>query len=159
MEHTELVMELTTLEDLPPRPSGTFFAIREYRLGDELAWTAIQTAADRYNTITPTLFFREFGKNPTEHARRVFFAAHNEQLIGTSTAWWGASQNDEWGRVHWVAVLPEWQGKGVGRNLLIATCHRLRELGHTKAFLTTSAVRVEALRLYRSIGFVTQPDR
>lgn len=158
MEHTELVMERTTLEDLPPLLPSTFFVIREYTPGDEAAWTRIQTAADRYNTITPTLFFREFGRDASEHARRVLFASHNEQPIGTSTAWWGAWQNDEWGRVHWVAVLPEWQRKGVGRALLIAACHRLRELGHSKAFLTTAPVRTEALRLYRSIGFNTRQD-
>ena len=155
MKHSEVVMERLTLEDLPSQALNPWFTIRGYQAGDETAWSHIQTEADHYNTITPELFLHEFGTDPSEHKRRVLFAqAPNRELIGTSTAWWGSSPQDEWGRVHWVAVLPTWQRQGIGRALLVATCHRLRDLGHMKAFLTTSAVRVEALSLYRSLGFV-----
>jgi len=154
LEHVEIVMERPTLEDLPPEVSDPCFTIRGYEVGDEAAWTHIQTEADCYNTITTELFFREYGNDASEHKRRVLFAVTpSQELVGTSTAWWGSSPQDEWGRVHWVAVLPKWQRQGVGRALLVATCHRLRDLGHTKAFLTTSPVRIQALGLYRSLGF------
>jgi ribosomal protein S18 acetylase RimI-like enzyme len=57
------------------------------------------------------------------------------------------------GRVHWVAILPAFQGRGLAKPLLTAVCLRLRELGHTSAYLSTSAARIPALNLYRQFGF------
>jgi len=58
-----------------------------------------------------------------------------------------------WGRVHWMAMLPEVQGRGLGKALLTAICQRLRELGHERAYLHTSAARLPAIRLYLKFGF------
>ena len=154
-QNVELTMERLTLDNLPLCVNDEFCAVREYQPGDEVSWTRIQAAADRHNTITSTLFTREFGHDSREHTRRILFAVTpGQELVGVSAAWWGSSSTDQWGRVHWVAVLPAWQRQGIGRKLLVATCHRLRQLGHKKAFLTTSPVRVEALRLYWSLGFM-----
>ena len=159
MAYVELTMERLTLNDLPPLISDPLCAIRDYQSGDEISWTQIQSVADQFNTITSTLFAHEFGDDLTEHSRRILFAANSRhELVGASAAWWGSSSTDAWGRVHWVAVLPGWQRQGIGRRLLVATCHRLRQLGHTKAFLTTSPQRVEALRLYLSLGFMPRID-
>lgn len=148
-------MERPTLDQLPWCANKPPCTLRAYQPGDDVSWTRIQADADRYNTITSALFYREFGSNSFEHARRILFAVSpNNEVVGTSAAWWGSSPTDDWGRVHWVAVQPSWQGQGIGRKLLVETCHRLRHLGHRKVFLTTSPVRLEALHLYRSLGFV-----
>jgi GNAT superfamily N-acetyltransferase len=57
------------------------------------------------------------------------------------------------GRVHWMAILPEFQGRGLGKALLSTICHRLRELGHERAYLHTSAARIPAIKLYLKFGF------
>ena len=155
MPHIELTMERLTLDNLPSPADEGALTIRSYRSGDEIAWASIQAAADRYNMITPSLFIREFGCNFSEHTKRILFAVSpRKELVGASAAWWGSSSADQWGRVHWVAVLPAWQRQGIGRKLLVATCRRLRQLGHEKAFLTTAPVRKEALRLYLALGFM-----
>jgi GNAT superfamily N-acetyltransferase len=154
MQDVELVMERLTLDDLSPHGSGSAITIRGCQSGDEIAWRRIQTEADHYNTITTSLFAHQFGTNLSEHSSRILFAVSpNGEAVGTSAAWWRTSPSDIWGRVHWVAVLPEWERRGIGHRLLVATCHRLKELGHKKAFLTTSPVRLEALHLYLSLGF------
>ena len=61
--------------------------------------------------------------------------------------------NARWGRVHWMAIRPEFQGRGLGRALLTVICRRLRELGHERAYLHTSAARLAAIRLYLGFGF------
>lgn len=56
-------------------------------------------------------------------------------------------------RVHWVAIRPAYQGRGLARPLLFDIGQTLRELGHTRATLTTSHQRALAIALYRKIGF------
>jgi len=148
-------MERATLEDLPLSADAANCAIRGYQSGDEVAWTRIQKEADRHNTITAALFTREFGDSLSQLGARVLFAVVPASgLVGTAAAWWGASPTDRWGRVHWVAVQPAWQRRGIGRKLLVSVCHRLRDLGHESVFLTTSPFRLEALCLYLSLGFL-----
>jgi GNAT superfamily N-acetyltransferase len=155
MQHTEIIMERPTLDSLPSPTGCSDCIIRGYESGDEVSWRHIQSEADLYNVITPDLFAREFGNVLFHHANRILFAVTpTSEPIGTAAAWWGASPIDDCGRVHWVAVRPAWQRRGIGRMILVAACHRLRHLGHRSAFLTTSPVRVEALRLYLSLGFL-----
>ena len=68
---------------------------------------------------------------------------------GSTMAFWAARS----GRVHWMAILPEFQGRGLGKALLAAICRRLRELGHERAYLHTSAARLAAIQLYLQFGF------
>jgi GNAT superfamily N-acetyltransferase len=59
--------------------------------------------------------------------------------------------------VHWVAIVPECQGIGLGKALMTLLCQRLRELGHDQAYLFTSSERVSAIRLYLRFGFELWP--
>jgi GNAT superfamily N-acetyltransferase len=80
------------------------------------------------------------------------------QAVATATAWFDdAFEGARWGRVHWVAILPEHQGHGLGRPLMAAVCQRLVALGHVGAFLRTSANRIPAIKLYRGFGFEPHP--
>ncbi len=54
--------------------------------------------------------------------------------------------------MHWVAIAADHQGQGLSKPLLSAVLRRLVELGHTKAYLTTSTERPVALALYRLLG-------
>ena len=152
-QNQNVVMEARPLRRqvcvLPPLYSLRAFASRD--LG---AWTAIQAAADRYNVITTSLFEAAFGVDPSAHRDRIFIACDEDgAAVGTVAAWFGEGENRAAGRVHWVAVLPEHQGRGLGRALVCHSVNRLIELGHTDAYLTTSAARLAALHLYDACGF------
>lgn len=146
------------LRNLPVHPVPPGYRIRAYRPGDEHAWVAIQTAADRYNTIDLDLFHRQFGREPGPlSARQLFLLDAADHPIGTCTAWQGAfSGPSVRGRVHWLAILPDLQGRGLSKPMLSRTCLRLRELGHDTAYLTTSTARIAAINLYWAFGF--RPD-
>jgi GNAT superfamily N-acetyltransferase len=152
--NVEVAMERPTLRDLPSVPTPRGFSIRGYRPGDEAAWTEIQTAADRFNHITPELFGNVFGSDVHVLHQRVLFADDAEgRPVGTAAAWWKTGPLDRVGRVHWVAVVPEYQERGIGRALVANAVCRLCDLGHDAAFLTTSAARLSAIRLYLAFGF------
>ena len=84
------------------------------------------------------------------------------QDIGTATAWHQRdNRGRRWGVVHWVAVTPEYQGKGLSRPLLTACLNQMRKLQHRRARLMTQTPRIPAIKAYLRFGFVpdlSQPD-
>ncbi len=146
---------------LAPAPAGALpagYRIREYAAGDAAAWVAIHQAADHHNPASLALFEEQFAAAPHELPRRQFYlTCPAGTAVGTATAWFGApTAAGVCGRVHWVAIVPSEQGRGLAKPLLSAVCRRLLELGHTRAYLTTSTARVPALNLYFAFGFL--PD-
>ena len=157
-KNTPVTMALSTPAAVPHYDVPAGHSIRPYVPGDEHVWVHIQSAADRYNTISLDLFRREFGDDPTLLAKRMFFLLDAEwQAIGTATAWFDDNHlGRPFGRVHWVAILPEYQGQGLSKPLLSKVCSTLRELGHEEAYLTTSTARIPAISLYLKFGFVPE---
>ena len=155
-QNTKVVMERASLAAIPEYGLPQGFALRWYQAGDEAAWLQIQAAADKLNDITADLFCKTFGNEQTTHKQRIcFLTTATGEPIGTAAAWWGEEGAEaRWGRIHWVAILPSFQGRGLAKPLLTAVCLRLRELGHTSAYLTTAAARIPALNLYHQFGFV-----
>lgn len=145
------------LDDIPPSQLPAGFTLRPYRPGDETAWLSIHLEADKYNAIAADTFTEQFGAEAKILAERQFYLCDERgQAIGTATAWFNTYCGETYGRVHWVAIVPSRQGQGLAKPLLSAVCHRLRELGHQRAYLTTESVRLPAISLYLGYGFV--PD-
>lgn len=131
--------------------------MRPYEPGDEKAWVDIHLEADELNEVCLDLFHDQFPGTPEELARRQFYLCENSTPVGTATAWRNALDGEEYGRVHWVAILPKLQGRGLARPLLSAVCLRLAELGHGRAYLTTNTLRVPAVNLYLKFSFRPWP--
>ena len=89
--------------------------------------------------------------------RQAYLCDGQGQPVGTASAWPNEpSKGPEYGRVHWVAILPAHQGQGLAKPLLAVVCRRLRQSGHTRAYLDTSTGRLPALNLYLKFGFVPE---
>jgi GNAT superfamily N-acetyltransferase len=158
--NVDLTMVRADLDDLRSYQVPDGHAIRAYAPGDEMAWVEVQSLADAYNVITPALFRREYGDDPEELARRLFMLIDpGGTAIGSAAAWFGQRGGDPtWGRVHWVAIHPTHQGRGLAKPLLSRVCATLRELGHARAYLTTGTARVPAIALYLHFGFAPAID-
>ena len=143
------------LNELRKTESFSDIAVHWYERGDEAAWVYINGAADKYNTITTNLFFNQFSDERfVLQERQCYLEDPNGKLFATGTAW--AGTEDEfvgYGRPHWIAVLPEYQGKGYGTILISVLCKRLVSLGYERAYLTTSTLRPKAIKLYEKFGF------
>jgi GNAT superfamily N-acetyltransferase len=176
--NVDLTMVRGDLDGIPAFPLPDGYAIRPYAPGDERAWVDLQSAADAYNVITPALFRRAYGDDVEELGLRLFMLVgptgaavgtgtrlgtgprfDDDVPVGTAAAWFGDRKGDpSWGRVHWVAIHPAHQGRGLAKPLLSRVCTVLRELGHTRAYLTTGSARVAAIALYLRFGFVPAVD-
>jgi len=128
------------------------FRIRPYQAGDAAHWRTIHERSDPFNSFEDNTFGFWFGTDEAVlQARQKYLIAPDGEVIGTATAWF---DTQEIGRVHWVAIVPEYQGRGLSKPLIAATLQTLRDLGHTRAVLGTSTQRPAAIALYRKFGFV-----
>lgn len=146
------------LDNIPYYPLPEPYSMHWYRPGDESAWLRIERLAERHFCIADDLFEREFGNKRDLLSERQCFICNSEgQEIGTATAWFANNYNGKvYGLVHWVAIIPEEQGKGLGKPLMSIICNRLKELGYERALLNTSTLRIPAINLYLRFGFVPE---
>ena len=156
MEYIPVMMVRGDLEGIPHFELPPPYRVRMYGPGDAETWRRIQTASDQFGTFPPEKFARVFGTDESVLAARQLYLCDGEgEAIGTMSAWFGETAPwAGWGRVHYVAVVPEHQGRGLARTLMTLTLRRLSELGHDRAFLDTQTVRPVAINLYLRFGFL-----
>ena len=150
-----LLMIKDDLERIPVFDVPPGYCMRWYQPGDEESWLRIHLLADREAKITPDLFTRTFGADPAVlAARQCYLLDQQAEPIGTATAWFDDHfEGPGFGRVHYVAMVPEYQGRGLSKPLMTVICRRLHEFGHQRAYLATSNSRPAAIQLYRQFGF------
>ena len=131
------------------------YALRFFQPSDVDVWLSIQRAAETFDVPDADTFFRSIGSDlPALSQRLLFLLDSDANPIGTITAW-----NDskfaglDIGRIHWLAVMPDSQRKGLGSALLSAACQLLLRLGYRQAWLWTSTGRTAAINLYLRFGF------
>lgn len=154
-EYLDIRMIRENLDDIPDYSLPAGYSIRWHQPGDEKSWYEIHVLADKYTQVTPNLFEEQFGNDTqTLTKRQCFLVDSKGSPIGTASAWFDDPTKQSSGRVHWVAIIPTEHGKGLAKPLLTTVCNRLKELGHSKALLTTQTVRIPAINLYLKFGFV-----
>lgn len=139
-----------------PLPDG--YSFRFYQDGDQHTWTHIHELADEYSNITDKLFTNEFGTDiQLITQRQVYLLDSQGNPIGTTTAWMKNNHHGrDYGLVHWVAIIPQMQGKHLAKPMLTYILNHLRNLNHDCAFLATSTARLPAIHLYLAMGFVPE---
>ena len=145
------------LDNIPNYVMPTPYTMRLYQPGDEEAWLRIEKESEKHSIITDDLFEDQFGNYPELLGERQYFICDgNGKAIGTATAWFSDRNGEMYGLVHWVAIVPEEQGKGLANPLMMAVCNRLKELGYERAYLNTSTARLPAVSLYLKFGFMPE---
>lgn len=155
VEHIEFAMYCAKLVALPERPLPDGYSIRTFQPGDERSWAEIETRAGEFTTLERGMssFNREFGAHPDWLPTRMFFLVHERDgLVGTASGWVGECFGRTMGQLHWVAIVPEHQGKGLARTLVGRALERLKHDGE-EAYLTTQTTSWRAVAMYRSFGF------
>jgi ribosomal protein S18 acetylase RimI-like enzyme len=152
---SRVLMLRPSLEQIAESKLPVGWWLRPYEPGFEQYWLEVHLAAEKQLTITPELFLRVFGNDPLRlHQRQLYLFTEARRAVGTVTAWFGPDfPETTCGRVHYLAVTPEFQGQGLGKALLGESLRLLKQLRYATAYLATSSTKLAAIRLYLQAGF------
>lgn len=161
MHYYPLIMINLSLQTVTPLPLGPGYFLRNFQTGDETAWARIETAAGEFSSVELALqrFNAEFGPRLSDFSRRSLLLCTSDGTpIGTGTAWYNNDFHAEYyGRLHWIAIHPQYQGKGLAKPLVSSVLHLLCQF-HTRAYLTTRTTSRKAIKIYRTFGFTPLID-
>ena len=146
------------LRELPAMPLPVGFCLRPIQPDEGTAWEDLWNACDPYTRVKPGTFDANFGQDPAAIPQRCFFlCAPDGRLIGTMSAWYNRDfRGQEIGRIHWLAVLGAFRGRGLGAAGLAAMLRKLARW-HRSAYLITETKRLPAIMLYLRFGFEPAP--
>lgn len=158
--YKNIVMQLDSrlLDSLsaPVLPEG--YRFRLYRDGDALHWARIETSvlefetkAEAYRHFTGTYLPRS-----GELTQRCIFVLNPKGLpIATATAWYDNSDLGHQANLHWVAVCPQEQGRGIGEAIVRRALQIYKTLEPREDILLhTQTWSHSAVCLYHKLGFV-----
>ena len=163
MESHGITMVRPHMNDILQVPLPDGYAMRHYETGDGELWARINDEADWLNNVTYAWFRKDYGHDEAALRKRVFFLRGPDgRDVGTISAWWSDDHiGPGWGRIHWVAILPECQGRKLCKPMMTYAMNKLAEW-HERSFLDTSTARVVAVKIYLDFGFlpgiVTEAD-
>lgn len=146
------------LQNIDFFPLADGYKLRFYEEGDDKNWANIVTKTNEFSSEEKAIqrFSHEFQPflEDVKH-RMIFLETVNGEVIGTCTAWYGNWQGKEIGRLHWVEIIPDYQGKKLAKPLVTAALNCLREF-HDQAFLKTQTTSLPAVKMYVQLGFVPE---
>lgn len=139
-------------------PAGYYFRLCKK---DELeTWKAMQfdtpeLALEYYDFMTDYFNQVYFAENDLFFKRCIFVCDEKDNPIGTCFLW--KSYGQVW-TLHWLKVLPLYEGKGIGRALISYVMAALPEKEYP-VFLHTHPLSYRAIKLYADLGFdiITDP--
>lgn len=139
----------------PAAPAG--YWLRMYEKGDEAHWARIETAVLEFKNQDKAAdcFAQTFLPYPSELSRRCVFAVDGGGVpVATATAWWTGGGEERLAMLHWVAVHPAHQGKGLGKAVTGKALSLFRDCeGGRDVYLHTQTWSHVAVRMYFSLGF------
>lgn len=158
MEYIKLKMVRENLEHIPQFEIPAGYTIRMYKKGDKKIWATVETSAGEFEYIDAgeKRFDKEFGQHLNLMPDRCLFIDNESgETVGTTTAWFGniAEDEEEMGRIHFVAIKRDYQGQKLSKPLLSAAMEQLKTLGHQKTYLTTQTTSYKAINMYLDYGF------
>lgn len=144
----------TEIPDWQPPEGYTFAWFTE---GDEAHWGEIEYSVAEVESpeAGAALYMQRYGGFRGEPARRTLFAVNPAgEKVATATLWWNYTgvRRDPW--LHWVAVRPEEQGRGLGKAVVSFALRKIIEMeGERDIYLPTQTWSYKAVGIYLKAGF------
>ncbi len=157
MPQTPVRMVRTHVNDLPDWPLPGGFKIRAIEPEDIGLWCDVWRDAENKTDFDTAYFRKQFGDNDNMIRDRCMLLEDDRGIVvGTTSAWFEEAQ-PEVGKIHWVAIRPSHQGRGLAKPMMCAALHRIAAF-HDSMVLYTHAHRLPAIALYYRCGFEADHD-
>ncbi|OQO71052.1 GNAT family N-acetyltransferase [Enterococcus villorum] len=141
-------------------PDGYHFEC--YTLRDERSWAQIEVSVGEFETKEEGMTYFQLVFFPYQdqlQQRMLFVVTESGKKIATGTAWYKQRKDGCYPLFHWLAVMPEHQGKGIARALTVEVLRRFQELEtHGPIYLRTQTWSHPAIKLYQKLGFSILPE-
>lgn len=154
----KVVMKLNASDNTvsdPILPEGYSFSM--YSEGDEHHWARIETSVLEFSEEPEALehFTKDFLPYIDELKKRCVFICNPQKLpVATTTAWFCLSGKETYSQLHWAAVCPDHQKKGLGKAVMQRVLVLFQLLAPGKdVWLGTQTWSHEAIYLYHKLGF------
>ncbi len=160
-----IIMQLAAEDVRRIRPSALpdGFSARLFQDGDESHWARIESSVLEFDDEEKALayFVGAWLPRLDELKKRCVFILNPDGLpVATTTAWYIVHGDVRQAHIHWVAVTPGLQGKGLGRAVLTRALSLMPDLEPGRdVLLHTQTWSHTAVRLYHSVGFRMVRDR
>ena len=139
-------------------PAGYKFSL--FRAGDEHEWAKIETSVLEFPDEAGALAYFQESYLPrlSELEKRCLFVENDAgEKVATSTAY-GLEYPDPW--LHWVAVMPQYQGLGLGKAIISKITQLMIEIeGDRDFYLHTQTWSHKAIRIYEKFGYEIMSER
>jgi len=145
-------MVRSSLDGLPPLEVPQGYEIRHFVDGDEDAWSRVYAAAFEHE-YDPLAFARIMASDEAFLPERIWFAVSSGEPVATASAYCRPATRPGCGMIHYVGVVPEHRGRGLGRAVTLAALWRMVAEDHKGAWLSTDDHRIAAIRIYLDLGF------
>lgn len=147
-------MRLTDLDEAPSPELPETITLRSFRPGeDDEAWLAANAAAFADHPEQGRLTLDDLHDRMAEDwfdPAGFLLAWEDGEIVGFH---WTKVQDPELGEVYVVGVVPDAQGRGLGRSLTLAGIEHLHRTGLAAIMLYVDADNTAAVKLYKKLGF------
>lgn len=147
---------------VPPLPEG--FSFRFFSSPDDVFhWARIETSVREFHTerLARAYFERDYMPYFDELVRRcVFILSPENTPVATATAWFSESPLGRQELLDWVAVSPEYQGRGLGRAVASYATRLFSALApRQEVLLHTQTWSHRAIVMYHHMGYHVMKTR
>lgn len=112
-DNTLILMLCERVENLPQFTLPHPYFVRWYAEGDEDNWHDIKTRADIYHQANSDYYQRVYHPHAALlPQRQAYLCDEAGRAVGTVTGWFDEFNNQRYGKIDWILIVPEAQGTG-----------------------------------------------
>lgn len=145
--------DLLNLPSMPPLPQG--LELRMMRAEDLDGVADVLTEAFPDTAWSTDRVRAVLLEDPS--VKRRYVLLDRGRLVATASCRIAVLEHPGSGYLHWVAVRPGSQGRGLGYIISLACLYAFLELGCADVVLETDDHRLAAIRTYQKLGFQPEP--